>query len=86
MIRSINEVAETEQFYTKSMANNVIKITCLTPETYRTLIKHFKDTSLFYHTYQLKEERDYRVVLKYLHHTTDVEEIRQNLLQQGHVA
>jgi len=86
MIRSINEVAETEQFYTKSMANNVIKITCLTPETYRTLIKHFKDTNVFYHTYQLKEERADRVVLKYLHYTTDVEEIRQDLLQQGHVA
>jgi hypothetical protein len=32
-INRINEVAETEQFYTKSMANNVIKITCLSPET-----------------------------------------------------
>jgi hypothetical protein len=57
MMRSINEVAETEQFYTKSMANNVVKITCLTPETYRALIKHFKETEVYYHTYQLKEER-----------------------------
>jgi hypothetical protein len=86
MIRSINEVAETEQFYTKSMANNLIKINCFTPETYRTLIKHFKDTNVFYHTYQLKQETAFRVVLKYLHHTTDIEEIRQDLLQQGHVA
>jgi hypothetical protein len=59
MINSINEVAETEQFYTKSMANNVIKISCLTPETYRTLIKHFKEINVYYHTYQLKEERAY---------------------------
>jgi len=76
MIRSINEVAETEQFYTKSMKNNVIKITCLTPETYRTLIKHFKETDVYYHTYQLKAERAYR----------EIEDIRQDLLQQGHVA
>jgi hypothetical protein len=34
MIHSINEVAEAKQFYTKSLANNVIKITCLTLETY----------------------------------------------------
>jgi len=27
MIHSINEVAEAEQFYTKSLANNFIKIT-----------------------------------------------------------
>ena len=68
------------------MANNVIKITCLSPETYRTLIKHFKDTDIYYHTYQIKEERAYRLVIKYLHHTTEIEDIRQDLLQQGHVA
>ena len=26
------------------------------------------------------------MVLKYLHHTTETEDIRQDLLQQGHVA
>jgi len=85
MIHSINELAEAEQFYTKSLANNVIKITCLTPETYRSIIKHFKDTDVYYHTYQIKEERAYRFVLKYLHHSTEIEDIRQELLQQGHV-
>ena len=85
MIRSINEVAETEKFYTKRMAN-VIKVTCLTPDTYRTLIKHFRETNVYYHTYQMKEERAYRVVLKYLHHTTEIDDIRQDLLQHGHVA
>jgi hypothetical protein len=85
MIDSITEIAEAEQFYTKSLANNVIKITCLTPDTYRSLIKHFKDKDIYYHTYQVKEERAYRVVLKYLHHS-EIEDIRQDLLQQGHVA
>jgi hypothetical protein len=41
---------------------------------------------VYYHTYQLKEERAYRVVLKYLHHTTEIEDIRQDLLHHGHVA
>jgi hypothetical protein len=68
------------------MANNVIKISCLTPETYRILIKHFKETNAYYNTYQLKEERTYGVVLKYLYHTTEIEDIRQDLLQHGHVA
>jgi len=34
----------------------------------------------------LKYERAYRVVLKYLHHTTEVEDIRQALFALGHVA
>ena len=86
MITSINEVAEVEQFRTKSMANNVIQLTCTTPDTYRSLIKHFKDKDIYYHNYQLKEERAYRIVLKYFHHTTDVEDIRKELFALGHVA
>jgi len=79
-------MVEDEQYFTKSMANNVIKLTSFTPDTYRSLIKHFKENGIFSHTYQLKEERAYRVVLKYLHHSTDVKNIRQELLEMGHVA
>ena len=86
MIKCIREVAEDEQYFTKSMANNVIKLTSSTPDTYRNIIKHFKENGIFFHTYQLKEERAYRVVLKYLHHSTDVKDIHQELLEMGHVA
>jgi hypothetical protein len=83
MIKSISKVAEDEQYFTKNISNNVIKLTCTTPDTYRNLIKHFKEKGIYYHTYQLKEERAYRVVLKYLHHTTEVEDIRQELFDLG---
>jgi len=43
MIKRICEVAEDEQYYTNSMANNVIKLNCTTPDTYRNLIKYFKE-------------------------------------------
>jgi hypothetical protein len=78
-------VAEDEQYFTKSMANNVIKRNCTTPDTYRNLIKNFKENGIYYQTYQLKEERAYRVVLKHLHHTTEVEDIRQETFALGHV-
>jgi hypothetical protein len=68
------------------MANNVIKLTCTTPDIYHNLIKYFKEKGIYYHTYQLKEERAYRVVLKYLHHTTEVKDIRRELFDLGHVA
>jgi len=68
------------------MANNVIKLKWTTPDTCRSLIRHFNDKDLYYHTYQLREERAYGVVLKYLHHTTDVEDICQELFALGHVA
>jgi hypothetical protein len=84
MIQSISEVAEEEQFYTKTMANNIIKITSTTPNTYRAIVKHFKEKNVYFHTYQLKEERAFRVVLKHLHYTTDPEEIKRELLDLGH--
>jgi hypothetical protein len=55
MIKGIRYIAGDEQYCTKSLANNVIKINCATPETYRKLVRYFKDNSIFYHTHHLKE-------------------------------
>lgn len=84
MIKRIRDVAEEEQYCTKSLTNNVIKIICTTPETYRKLVRYFTDNNIYYHTYQLKEERAYRVVIKYLHHSTNTEDIKQELYKLGH--
>jgi len=75
MIKSITDVAEEAQFYTKTLANNVIKLSCSTPSKYRAIVKNFKEKNIYFHTYQLKEERAFRVVLKHLHYTTDTEDI-----------
>ena len=53
--------------------------------TYRNFIRYLKE-NIYYHTYQLKEERAYRIVIKHLHHSTDIEEIRQELLELEHKA
>jgi dihydroneopterin aldolase len=57
MIKRIRDTAKDKQYCTKSLANNVSKINCVTPETYRKRVKYFKENNIFYHTYQLKEER-----------------------------
>jgi PAX-interacting protein 1 len=84
MINRIRNIAEDKQYTTKSLINNVIKINGITPKTYRNLIKYFKESNTYYHTYQLKEERTYRIVIKHLFHSTDTEDIRQELLELGH--
>ena len=56
IIKRIRNVTEDEQYCTKCLANNGIKINGVTPETYRKLVRYFKDNNIFYHTYQLKEE------------------------------
>ena len=86
MINQIRNIAEDEQYSTISLSKNVIKINCVTPQMYRTLIRHIQEINIYYHTYQHKEERAYRIVIKHLHHSTDIDEIRQELLELGHKA
>ena len=74
-------MAGYEQHFTNNLANSVIEINCVTPETYRKLVKYFKENNIFYLTYQLKEERAYRIVVKYLHYSTDTEDIKQELFE-----
>lgn len=84
MIKRIRDIAEDEQYCTKSLANNVIKINCGIPDTYRKLVRYFNENNIYHHTYQLKDEKAYRIVIRYLHHSTNTEDIKQELLQLGH--
>ena len=84
MIHKLQNIVEIEQYTTRSMANNTIKINCTIPDTFRKLMKFMNENNIIYHTYQPKEERAYRVVIKYLHHSTDTKEITEELSNQGH--
>jgi hypothetical protein len=66
------------------MADNTIEINCTTPETYRKLVGFLKDNNTVHHTYQLKGERAFRVVIKYLHHSVNTKGIENQLTQIGH--
>jgi hypothetical protein len=53
-------------------------------ETQRKLVGFLKDNNIVHHTYQLKEERAFRVVNKYLYHSVNTIEIQNQLTQRGH--
>jgi len=84
MILKLQDIVEMEQYTTRSVANNTIKINCTTPDTYRKLVKCMNGNNITYHTYQPKEERAYTVVIKYLHHSTDTKEVAAELFRRGH--
>nr|CAI5850793.1 unnamed protein product [Callosobruchus analis] len=84
MVNKLRGILEDEQYYTKSLADNVVKINCATPESYRKLVREFRQNNIFHHTYQLKEERAYRVVIRYLHHSTKIGDIKDELEKLGH--
>jgi hypothetical protein len=83
MINHLAEITEEENYSTRSMANNIIKINCNSPETYRKMITFMKE-NIIYHSYQPKDEKPYRVVIKHLHHTVDLKDIINELSGLGH--
>jgi RNase P/RNase MRP subunit p30 len=56
-ISQIRELLAEEQYNTKSLINNTVKINCTTPASYRKLVRYFRQGNIVHHTYQLKEER-----------------------------
>ncbi|PNF32015.1 hypothetical protein B7P43_G06576 [Cryptotermes secundus] len=57
---------------------------CHTPDTYRKLVRYMREKNIIHHTYQLKENRAFRIVTKHQHFSTDLQEIEQELNKEGH--
>lgn len=85
MIKNLSGIIEKEQYYTRSLSDNMVKINTREPNVYRTLVRHLKDENIVHHTYQLKEDRAYRIVIRGLHHGTSADEIKEELKEQGHI-
>jgi hypothetical protein len=84
MINHLAEVTEGENYSTRSMAYNIIKMNCNSPETYGKMITFMKENNITYQSYQPKDERPYRVVIKHLHHTVDLKDMIDELSELGY--
>jgi len=80
---SIKTFTNGEHFSCKSSTNG-IKLSTTSADSYRSVIKFLQDSKADFHTYQLKQDRAYRVILRNLHHTTPIDEIKNELLAHGH--
>ncbi|CAH1110640.1 unnamed protein product [Psylliodes chrysocephalus] len=82
MTDSIGEVTPDETYFTSTLPENVVKINARTPEIFRKLINFMREKNIVHHSYQLKQERAYRIVLRGLHHSVPLEEIKAELLKK----
>lgn len=76
--KEINELLGTDNFFCKASTDRV-KIQTANPESYRALVHYLKDQNAQFHTYQLREDKPIRVVLRNLHPSTDVNIIKEEL-------
>lgn len=80
---SIKKLTNGEPFLCKSSTNG-IKLSTNSPDSYRTVIKFLQTNKAAFHTYQLKQDRAFRIVIRNLHHSTPINEIKNELATFGH--
>lgn len=81
----LKEVAK-DNYELKVMSNNRVRVQSQTTEIYSKIVKELEQKETQFHTYEIKENRAFRVVLKQMHHTTDTEELKEVLKTYGHEA
>ncbi|KAL4090786.1 hypothetical protein QTP88_025561 [Uroleucon formosanum] len=67
-----------DNFFCKSSTYS-LKIQTANPDAYRTLVHFLRDQNAQFHTYQLREDKPTRVVLRNLHSSTSTELIKSEL-------
>lgn len=78
----ILELVSPDKFFFKSSSSN-LKIQVEKPTAYRKIIEFLKNNKAEYHTYQAKEDKAYRVVIRNLHSTTSTTDITEALNEIG---
>lgn len=83
LINTLNEIAPNE-YSLKCIDSNKIRIQTSKPEVYTNVIRALEQKNTQFHTYQLKSDRTFRVVLRGLHQSTATDEIKSELGKLNH--
>ena len=79
----LNKIAPNK-FDLKILSNGEVKVQLHSPTHYIETIKMLKLKSTEYYTYKPKNERGFKIILRNMHYSTDMDEIKQELLLQNH--
>lgn len=79
----LDEVAK-DSYTIKTLYGDQVKIQPATGENYTNIIQGLKAKQTNFHTYKPKQERSFRAVLKNLHPSTDIDEVKSELEKLGH--
>ncbi len=83
MIQDIAKVIPSDGFSATTLRNETIKILPKTVGFHRTLTKYFQANNMRHYTYQLKQDRAFKVVLRGLHSSVAEADIKEAIEEQG---
>lgn len=79
MRANLSTALQDTDYVTRTLANNTVKINPKTVDAYRALVRHLRSNNVVFHTYQIKQDRAYRVVLRHIHHSIPTSDIKTEL-------
>lgn len=85
MVDYLSTFTEKDTYYTKALADETIKVNAHSIDTYRKIIRNLKDENIIHHTYQIKDDRAYRIVIRNLHYSVPLGDIKKELQTEGHI-
>lgn len=83
LMKLLNEIVP-DKYTIKALHNDEVKIQSTTGKEYSAIIKALEEKQTEYHTYQCKQAKPFRVVLKNVHPSITVEEIKNSIQELGH--
>lgn len=78
------QLTAKDHYELKVLGDDQVKIQCDSPENYNKIIKALDEKETQYHTYQAKNERSFRVVLRNIHPTVNTQELKEEIEKLGH--
>lgn len=80
--KALEKELKENEFTCKSRLNDIV-LHPETPDGYRLAVHYLRSMKAEFHTYQLREDRAFRVVIRHLHHTTPPADIQDELEAMG---
>lgn len=84
MISDLKKNPVGNEFSYKALRGAQVKVMSKNVETYRAIVNFCKTKKINYHTYQVKSDKSFRVVVKKLHYSTPISEIKEVIEGEGH--
>jgi len=83
LIELLNDLAPNK-YLAKTLPHDQVKVQPTESSVYTVIIKTLMDRNTEFHTYEPRQDRSFRVVLKNLHPSTEVNDIKHALKEGGH--
>jgi len=83
LIELLNTIAK-DKYLVKTLYNDQVRVQSTESSMYTIIVKALIDKNTEFHTYKPRQDRSFRVVLKNIHPSTDLNNIKQELQDKGH--